>query len=185
MIENSTISRENKDKITQAIRVIPDYPKEGIMFKDITTLISNPVAMDILMTHLQNRYQSCDIDYVAGIEARGFIFGAILADRLGAGFVSIRKKGKLPYKTISKEYALEYGTDTIEVHTDSFDKEGSPARVVIIDDLLATGGTASAACELIEQSGAKCIEACFVMELEFLKGRQKISAPVYSVLIEE
>lgn len=178
------ISDQDKTKILQSIRVIPDYPKEGIMFQDITTMIANPEAMKILMDHLEDRYREYDLDYIAGIEARGFIFGSILADRLSVGFVPIRKKGKLPYKTISQEYALEYGTDTIEMHIDSFEGVDSPMpRVLLIDDLLATGGTAGAACSLIQKSGAICVEACFAMELGSLDGADAIDAPVYSMIV--
>lgn len=182
MINCHTLTQAEQEKLRQSIRIIPNYPQDGIMFQDISTMISNPVAMKILMDHLQNRYKDQSIDFIAGIEARGFIFGAILADRLGVGFVPVRKKGKLPYKTISQDYDLEYGTDTIEIHVDAFDKKDSKANVLLVDDLLATGGTAAAACELIRKTGANCIEACFVMELEFLDGQSKIDTPVYSVL---
>lgn len=186
MILDTNIDQKSKEIIKKSIRVIPDYPKQGIMFQDITTMIAEPKAMKILMDHLQDRYSDYDLDFIAGIEARGFIFGSILADRLGIGFVPIRKQGKLPYTTISQEYTLEYGTDIIEMHIDSFDGVDNPMpRVLLIDDLLATGGTASAACRLIQKSGAICAEACFVMELGFLKGADAIDAPVYSVIISQ
>ena len=170
--------------IEDAIRVIPDFPKPGIMFKDITTVLNNPEAYNLLIQHLVERYKEYDLDYIAGIDARGFIFGAALASWLKVGFVPIRKKGKLPYTTVSEKYALEYGYDEVEVHIDAFgEKKG--ARVLLIDDLLATGGTAAAAATLIERVGAECVEACFVMELAFLKGREKLKAPVYSLIVEE
>ena len=180
-----TISQEDKQIILESIRNISDFPKAGIVFKDITTLLSNPKALDTLMTHLENRYKEYNLDYVAGIDARGFIFGSILADRLGIGFVPVRKKGKLPYTTVAEKYSLEYGFDEVEIHIDAFVSEGNDgkgAKVLLIDDLIATGGTAKAAASLIEKVGAECVEACFIMELGFLKGREGITAPVYSVL---
>ena len=176
-----TLSPEERSIILESIRNIPDFPKPGILFKDITTLLSNPEAFNTLMDHLTNRYLGYELDYIAGIDARGFIFGAILADRLGIGFVPVRKKGKLPYTTVAEKYSLEYGFDEVEIHIDAFDsKEG--AKVLLIDDLIATGGTTKAAANLIDKVGAHCVEACFIMELGFLKGRDGISAPVYSVL---
>jgi len=176
-----TLSPEERSIILKSIRNIPDFPKPGILFKDITTLLSNPKAFNTLMDHLTNRYLGYDLDYIAGIDARGFIFGAILADRLGVGFVPVRKKGKLPYTTVAEKYSLEYGFDEVEIHIDAFDtKEG--AKVLLIDDLIATGGTAKAAANLIDKVGAHCVEACFIMELGFLKGREGFNSPVYSVL---
>lgn len=176
-----TISPNNKQILLESIRDIPDFPKPGIVFKDITTLLSNPKALDTLMTHLEKRYKSYELDYIAGIDARGFIFGSILADRLGIGFVPVRKKGKLPYTTVSQAYSLEYGQDEVEIHIDAFEPIEN-ARVLLIDDLIATGGTAAAAANLIHKVGAKCVEVCFIMELDFLNGKEKIDAPVYSVL---
>ena len=182
----STLSPQKKEKILSAIRTIPDFPKPGIEFKDITTLLNNPEAFKLLMDHLQERYKDRELDYIAGIDARGFIFGSILADRLGVGFVPVRKKGKLPYTTVSEKYSLEYGFDEVEIHIDAFGEEGicneRQARVLLIDDLIATGGTASAASRLIDKVGAECIECCFIIELGFLKGRESINAPVYSVI---
>ena len=176
-----TLTPEAKKIILESIRDIPDFPKPGIIFKDITTLLGNAKALQTLMDHLQARYESYDLDYIAGIDARGFIFGAALADRLGVGFVPVRKKGKLPYTTVSEKYALEYGYDEVEIHIDAFGaKEG--AKVLLIDDLIATGGTAKAAASLINKVGASCVEACFIMELGFLKGRDGFEMPVYSVL---
>lgn len=175
------LTEEEKNIILNSIRDIPDFPKPGILFKDITTLLSDAKAFDTLMTHLEQRYKSYDLDFIAGIDARGFIFGSILADRLGVGFVPVRKKGKLPYTTVAEKYTLEYGFDEVEIHIDAFDsKEG--AKVLLIDDLIATGGTAKAAESLIDKVGANCVEACFIMELGFLNGREGFNAPVYSVL---
>jgi len=176
----TTLSQEDKQILESSIRNIPDFPKEGIVFKDITTLLNNPKALKTLMNHLEERYKSYNLDYIAGIDARGFIFGSMLADRLNIGFVPVRKKGKLPYTTVSEKYALEYGVDEVEVHIDAFPKEN--ARVLLIDDLIATGGTAKAAASLIDKVGANCVEACFILELDFLKGRDGIKADVYSVM---
>ena len=182
-----TLTEEEKKIILGSIRDIPDFPKPGIIFKDITTLLGNANAFDTLMNHLTNRYKSYDLDYVAGIDARGFIFGAALADRLKIGFVPVRKKGKLPYTTVAEKYSLEYGFDEVEIHIDAFGENGvcqagDPSKVLLIDDLIATGGTAKAAASLIDKVGAHCVEACFIMELGFLNGKEGIEAPVYSVL---
>jgi adenine phosphoribosyltransferase len=176
-----TLTSEDKQIILNSIRDIHDFPKPGIIFKDITTLLSTPHVFDTLMTHLVNRYKSYDLDFIAGIDARGFIFGSILADRLGVGFVPVRKKGKLPYTTVAEKYSLEYGFDEVEIHIDAFGEKENP-NVLLIDDLIATGGTAKAAANLIDKVGANCVEACFIMELTFLKGREGFDAPVYSVL---
>ncbi len=182
------LTPEARDIIERSIRTVPDFPKPGIQFKDITTLLGDPEAFGILMDHLQERYQDYGLDYVAGIDARGFIFGATLADRLKVGFVPIRKSGKLPYTTVAEKYSLEYGFDEVEAHIDAFgDKgkreDGNPSKVLLIDDLLATGGTAAAAATLIDRIGAECVEACFLMELEFLKGKERLDIPVYSVIV--
>ncbi len=181
-----TLTPEAKKIVESSIRDIPDFPKPGIVFKDITTLLSNPEAFRTLMDHLESRYKTYHLDYVAGIDARGFIFGAALADRLGVGFVPVRKKGKLPYTTVAQKYSLEYGFDEVEIHIDAFGESGqcngTPAKVLLIDDLMATGGTAKAAANLINKVGADCVEACFIMELTFLKGREAFEMPVYSVL---
>ena len=177
----NTLRQEDKEIILDSIRDIPDFPKPGIVFKDITTLLSHPKAFDTLMTHLENRYKTYDLDYIAGIDARGFIFGSILADRLGLGFVPVRKKGKLPYTTVAEKYSLEYGFDEVEIHIDAFG-DNAGAKVLLIDDLIATGGTAKAAANLIDKVGAVCVEACFIMELDFLNGRDGFVTPVYSVL---
>ncbi len=179
-VDMSALTAQDKKIIEDSIRDIPDFPKPGIVFKDITTILNNAQAFKTLMNHIETRYKSYNLDYVAGIDARGFIFGAILADRLNVGFVPIRKKGKLPFTTVAEKYSLEYGFDEVEVHIDAFPKEA--ARVLLIDDLIATGGTAKAAASLINKVGANCVEACFIAELDFLKGRDGIEAEVYSVL---
>ncbi len=157
--------------IKSSIRTIPDHPKKGIMFRDITTLLKDPEAFKESLNILEERYKGQKIDIIAGIEARGFIFGAALADRLNLGFVPIRKKGKLPAETISEEYELEYGTDIIEVHKDAI-KEGD--KVLLIDDLIATGGTGIATINLIKKLGGDVIEACFIIGLPDLGGMKKI-----------
>ena len=182
----SILNPEDKKILVESIRNIPDFPKKGIVFKDITTLLSNSEAFQTLMNHLEKKYRSYDLDYIAGIDARGFIFAAALADRLKLGFVPIRKKGKLPYSTIAEKYTLEYGVDEVEMHIDAFSysSKKSTANVLLIDDLIATGGTAKAAASLIDKSGANCMEVCFIMELSFLNGREGFHVPVYSVLVE-
>ncbi len=176
-----TLSQDDKKILLDSIRDIPDFPKPGIVFKDITTLLNNAKAYKTLMDHLVARYKSYNLDAIAGIDARGFIFGAALARDLGIGFVPIRKKGKLPYTTVSEKYALEYGVDEVEVHIDAFAKD---ARVLMIDDLIATGGTANAAATLIERVGANCVEACFILSLDFLDGVKNLEkkTEVYSVI---
>lgn len=177
-----SLSQEDKKLIFDSIRDIQDFPKEGIVFKDITTLLNNKEAYQALMNHLENRYESYNLDYVAGIDSRGFIFGAALADRLNIGFVPVRKKGKLPGTTVCEKYELEYGFDEVEIHLDAFPKEN--ARVLLIDDLIATGGTANAAAKLVKHVKADLVEVCFLLNLTFLDGDKKVKehAPVYSVL---
>ncbi|BCD62023.1 adenine phosphoribosyltransferase [Nitratiruptor sp. YY08-26] len=173
----------DKEYLLSTIRDIPDFPKPGIVFKDITTLLNNAQAFTMLMEHLENRYKEYNLDFIAGIESRGFIFGAALATRLGIGFVPVRKKGKLPYTTVDEKYALEYGVDEIEIHIDAF-RDKKDARVLLIDDLIATGGTAEAAAKLIKKVGANLLEACFIINLAFLHGEEKIKQHTnfYSVL---
>jgi adenine phosphoribosyltransferase len=154
------------------IRDVPDWPKKGILFRDITPLLGEPEAFSAAVDALCSDFRDKSIDYVAAVEARGFIFGAAVAERLSAGFVPIRKKGKLPSATESITYELEYGTDTLEVHNDAIDK-GS--NVLMVDDLLATGGTMAAACQLIEKIGGKIAGITFLIELTELGGRGKIS----------
>lgn len=177
------LSSLEKKIIEESIRDIKDFPKPGIVFKDITTLLNNKEAYGVLMNHLYQKYKEYNLDYVAGIDARGFIFGAALAQMLGIGFVPVRKKGKLPYTTISEKYSLEYGIDEVEVHIDAF-SEIPHAKVLLIDDLIATGGTANAATKLIKQAGAECVEACFIIGLNFLDGIEnlKIQTEVYTII---
>ena len=157
--------------IKSRIRTVPHYPKQGVMFRDITTLLKDPVGFRTTINELANRYAGVKIDRVAGIEARGFIVGAALAYHLGVGFVPIRKKGKLPAETVGQDYELEYGTDRIEMHVDAV----SPGeQVLLVDDLIATGGTAGAACKLIESMGGKIVECCFVIDLPDLGGRARL-----------
>ncbi len=182
-----TLNQEEKEIILGSIRDVPNFPKPGIIFKDISTMLNNPKAFKTLMNHLTDRYQSYDLDYIAGIDARGFIFGAALADRLGLGFVPVRKQGKLPYTTVAEKYSLEYGFDEVEIHIDAFGENGCSAageksKVLLIDDLIATGGTAKAAANLIDKVGAHCVESCFIMELSFLNGKEDFPSAVYSVL---
>ena len=178
------LKAEDKAYLLETIRDIKDFPKPGIIFKDITTLLNNKEAYGFLMDHLERRYKTMDIDFVAGIDSRGFIFGAALADRLNKGFVPIRKAGKLPYTTISEKYALEYGFDEVEIHLDAFKSDKAKPKVLLVDDLIATGGTAEAAATLINKAGAECVEACMLLNLTFLDGKKRIEAitPVYSIL---
>jgi adenine phosphoribosyltransferase (EC 2.4.2.7) len=157
--------------IKSRIRTVPHYPKQGIMFRDITTLLKDPVGFRIAIHELVNRYTGMKIDKVAGIESRGFILGAPLAYLLGVGFVPIRKKGKLPAETIGHDYELEYGTDRIEMHVDAV---GKGDRVLLVDDLIATGGTAEAAVNLIEKMEGSVVECCFAIDLPDLGGRKRL-----------
>jgi len=154
------------------IRSIPDWPKKGILFRDITPLLADPTAFAAAVEALCAGFTDAGIQYVAAVEARGFIFGAAVAAKLGAGFVPIRKKGKLPFKTESVSYDLEYGTDTLQVHSDAVSKE---AKVLMVDDLLATGGTMAAACKLIEKIEGKIAGITFLVELSDLAGRKKLN----------
>jgi len=160
----------------EKIRIIEDFPVEGISFKDITTLIGNGPAFRTLIDNMAEKLKGQDIDYIAGPEARGFIFGVPLAYALGIGFIPIRKRGKLPAETVAITYDLEYGTDTLEIHKDSFEKG---ARIALVDDLLATGGTISACARLIELAGGEIASVDFIIELTGLKGRDKLDG--YSV----
>jgi adenine phosphoribosyltransferase len=166
--------------IKSKIRTIPDYPKKGIMFRDITTLIKDPVGFRLIIDTFTQRYieRENQFDIIVGIESRGFIIGGALSYTLGKGFVPIRKAGKLPAEKISHEYSLEYGTDTIEIHKDAF---GNGARVLIIDDLLATGGTALAAAALIEKLGGTVSEMAFIVSLPDVGGHKKLTQKGYKV----
>jgi len=159
--------------LRDTIRTIPDFPKTGIMYRDITTLLTNPKALAEAVKQLAAPYRGMKVDNVAGIEARGFTFGTAVAIELGAGFVPIRKKGKLPFKTYQQDYELEYGTDTLEIHADGI-RNGE--NILIIDDLIATGGTAEAAIKLLKKTGANIVGAAFVIDLPELGGAQTIEA---------
>lgn len=168
------------EDLRNVIRDIPDFPKKGIVFKDITTLLSDAKSYHRMVDLIAHRYIGQHIDQIVGVEARGFILGGALAYKLGTGITLVRKPGKLPYKTIQKTYQLEYGTDTLEIHADAF-KPGD--RVVVADDLLATGGTVAAVVELVKECGAEIVECAFLAELEFLKGRERLPADkVFSLL---
>lgn len=169
-----------KTDLKSFIRDIPDFPKAGIIFKDITPLLHNNDAFKKAVNMLAKRFKKENIDYVVSVESRGFIFGAPLAYKLGCGFVLIRKKGKLPYKTKSVTYELEYGTDTLEMHEDAI---APNSRVLIVDDVLATGGTVKAVSSLLKGQSAQIVGAAFLIELRFLKGKDKLNdLPVYSIL---
>lgn len=166
--------------LKKAVREVPDYPKKGILFYDITTLIRNPQAFAQALDTLCGRYVGRRIDAVLGVESRGFIFGAAMAYRLGTGFIPVRKPGKLPAEVIRETYSLEYGKDTVEMHRDAV-RPGQ--RILLVDDLLATGGTAAAACSLVEKAGGEVLECCFLIELVFLNGRRKLGdRKVYSLM---
>ncbi len=162
--------------LEEFIRNIADWPKKGILFRDITPLLADAGALSAAVNALCADFTESDIEYVAAVEARGFIFGAACAEKLGIGFVPIRKKGKLPFETESITYDLEYGTDTLEVHRDAIEKD---AKVLMLDDLLATGGTMAAACKLIEKIGGQVAGVAFLVELCSLRGREKLAG--YSV----
>lgn len=166
----------------EIIRDVPNFPKEGIIFKDITPLLGDPAAFQKMINSLKDRYADKQVDVVVGVEARGFIFASALAYALGTGVVMVRKPGKLPYKTFRETYALEYGTDTVEVHQDAF----QPGQnIIIIDDVLATGGTLAATLDLIQKNfkDVKVLEAAFLIELDFLKGREKLkNTPIHSII---
>jgi len=169
------------ETLRAAVRDVPDFPKPGILFKDITPLLGDPAVFRLAIDRFVSDCAGMNIEKIAGIDARGFLFGATLADRLGLGFVPIRKKGKLPWQTESLAYKLEYGEAEIEVHTDAF-RPGE--RVTIIDDLLATGGTAGAAARLIQNAGGEVVQAQFLIELGFLNGRAALGAvPVKPILV--
>ncbi|PLX72109.1 MAG: adenine phosphoribosyltransferase [Desulfuromonas sp.] len=168
------------DELKSIIRDIPDFPKEGIIFKDITTLLSDGRNYHRMIDLIAHRYVGMQIDQIVGVEARGFIVGSALAYKLGAGVTLVRKPGKLPSKTKSVSYQLEYGEDTLEIHEDAF-KPGD--KVLIADDLLATGGTVAAVVELVESLGAEIVECCFMTELTFLNGRERLPKDkVFSLL---
>jgi adenine phosphoribosyltransferase len=159
------------DRLKSKVRDIPDFPKPGILFKDITPLVKDPAALRLTVHQLLHPFLGQNITAVAGMEARGFIFGSLVAWELGVGFVPLRKPGKLPYDVQTVGYDLEYGSAALEVHIDAL---GPGDRVLLIDDLLATGGTAKASCELVENLGAEILACAFVVELDFLRGREQL-----------
>jgi len=168
---SQSVSVMNADQLKHLIREVPDFPKKGILFYDITTLLKDKTGFATLIDKFSEHYIAQDVDLVLGMEARGFIFAPALAYRLNAGFVPVRKPGKLPAETVKYDYALEYGTNSLEIHKDAIEKG---QRVLIVDDLLATGGTAEATANLAASLGAEIVGLGFVVELEFLKGREKL-----------
>ncbi len=177
------LNKKKKEFLLNSIRSVEDFPRKGVVFKDITTLLNNKEAYQVLMNHLENRYKDFKLDYIAGIDSRGFIFGSALADRLKIGFVPVRKKGKLPSTTVCEKYELEYGFDEVELHLDAFNNQKG-AKVLLIDDIIVSGGTAYAAANLIKKLDVELVEVCFLMNIQILNGVEKLSkiAPVYSVL---
>lgn len=171
---------EISDKIKSEIRDVPDFPKEGIIFKDITPIMLNPMLSNEILLHLYEEYKDSGLTKVAGIESRGFLFGYPLAMKLGVPFVLIRKEGKLPYSKISHSYNLEYGSATVEMHTDAISKED---KVLVHDDLLATGGSASAAAEIITKQGGKVFGFNFLVGLSFLRGNEKLDKFTKNIVI--
>jgi adenine phosphoribosyltransferase len=168
------------DRIRAAIRDIPDFPKPGIVFKDITPVLADPELFGAVIQGFVERYRPMRIETVAAMESRGFIFGAPLAAQIGAGFVPLRKHGKLPHTKHAESFTLEYGAETLEIHTDAV-RDGQ--RVLVIDDLLATGGTAAAAVSLVEKAGGRVVEIAFLVELAFLKGRDRLAGtPVFAMI---
>lgn len=171
---------EEKEKIEKLIRSVKDFPEKGVIFRDITTALKNKEGLKIIIKDFTDRYKDKGIDYVVGADARGFIFGAAIAYNIGAGFVPARKPGKLPAEVESIEYSLEYGKNSIEIHKDAFEKD---SKILIVDDLLATGGTAKAIVQLVEKLGAQIYELAFMIELVDLKGREVLeNYEVYSQL---
>jgi adenine phosphoribosyltransferase len=169
-----------QDQLKSKIRNVPDFPIKGIMFRDITTLVKDPQAFKYVIDTLADRYRDKKIDQIVGIESRGFIFGGALAHRLGCGFIPARKPGKLPAETIEESYELEYGRTSLQLHIDSLNKGD---RIVIIDDLLATGGTIRATANMVERLGGEILEIAVVVELTFLKGREKLkNYSIYSMV---
>lgn len=167
-------------KLRELIRDVPDFPKPGILFKDITPLLADPAGLSLAVEYLTQPFRNVDVDLVVGAESRGFIFGTAVARNLSAGFVPVRKPGRLPAETASQEYALEYGTDRLEIHCDAI-KPGQ--RVLLVDDLLATGGTMEACCQLVTSLGGKIQGIAILIELSFLKGRERIKDyPIHTIL---
>ncbi|MGP1449965.1 MAG: adenine phosphoribosyltransferase [Wolinella sp.] len=177
------LTNEQQKSLLDTLRTIPDFPKKGVQFRDITTLLNDAEAFSFIIDFLAKRYKDSRLNFIAGIESRGFIFGAALAIKLGIGFVPIRKKGKLPYTTITEKYLLEYGFDEVEIHIDAF-RGIKNSRVLLVDDIIATGGTAEAAVKLIKAAKGECVESCFILNLRDLGGAYKISklSQIYTVL---
>jgi adenine phosphoribosyltransferase len=174
------VSTMTTSELIDVIRSVPDFPKKGIVFRDITTLLKDPVAFRTVVDLFYDQYKESRIDKVVSVESRGFIFAGPLAYRLRAGFIPIRKPGKLPAETVKQDYTLEYGTDSIEVHRDAINRG---ERVLIHDDLLATGGTIAAASELVKKLGGEIVGLAFLIELSFLRGRERLgNMPVFSIL---
>ena len=169
------------DEARAAIRDVPDFPKPGVVFKDITPLLADGALFERICDWMVERFRDASVTHVLGIESRGFLFGTPVAHRLGAGFVPARKPGKLPWRTERVTYALEYGEDALEIHADAF---GPGARVLVVDDLLATGGTAAAACALVEKLGAELCGVCVAIELTALGGRQKLEERLFRALVQ-
>ena len=179
-MNQATTAGNLEARLKAIIRDVPDFPKKGIIFKDITPLLADHAAFSEMTKHFADQFRKAGITKVLGIEARGFLLAAPIAIELGAGLVPVRKKGKLPYKTVAATYALEYGTDTLEMHEDAV-KAGE--KVLIVDDVLATGGTAAAVCALVEKLGGKVAGVAMMIELEFLHGRAKMGdRPIYSLI---
>lgn len=167
-------------QLKKIIRDVPDFPKPGIVFKDISTILKDPLALRSVIDILVAKFKNKKITKVVAVESRGFILGSVLAYKLGAGFILVRKKGKLPYKTRSVSYDLEYGSDTLEIHEDAVNQQD---RVLIVDDLLATGGTVGAVVKLIEGLNAKIVGSAFLIELSFLQGRERLNGlPISSII---
>lgn len=160
------------EDVKEKIRAVQDFPKKGIIFRDITTGLKDAETLQVMVDYLCDQYKDCKIDYIAGIESRGFIFGMPMAYKLDCGFIPVRKPNKLPAETIKESYDLEYGSDSIEIHADAIEKG---ANVLVVDDLLATGGTAQAACKLVKKAGGNLVGAAFLIELEALNGRDKLT----------
>jgi len=172
---------EIKDAVIKAVRDIPDFPVKGVIFKDITPLLSDMNLYNKIIDTIVNQYKDKNITKIAGLESRGFLFGISIAQKLNIPFIPIRKKGKLPYKTISTTYSLEYGTATIEMHIDAVNEKDN---VLIVDDLLATGGTAYAAVELVKKLNGNVVGCAFVIELTFLNGKDKLKDIAYSSIVQ-
>ena len=171
----------DKEYLLSRIRAIENFPKNGIAFKDITTLLNDKKAFKMTIDHLKRRYKNANLEYIIGIEARGFMLASALAYALNVGFVPIRKKGKLPSTVVSEKYMLEYGADEVQIHLDAFANRKN-AKVVLVDDLIATGGTAKASVDLLHKLNVELVETCFLLDLKFLGGSSKLDCKIYSVL---